>query len=97
MFHFALQKAGMNIDDVALLIPHQANRRIIENAITRLKIDRERVWVNIDRHGNMSAACIPVSLTEAQEAGRLHKGDNVMLVAFGAGLTWAGALVKWAK
>ena len=92
-----LQKAGMNIDDVALLIPHQANRRIIENAITRLKIDRERVWVNIDRHGNMSAACIPVSLTEAQEAGRLHKGDNVMLVAFGAGLTWAGALVKWAK
>ena len=92
-----LQKAGMNIDDVALLIPHQANRRIIENAITRLKIDKERVWVNIDRHGNMSAACIPVSLTEAQEAGRLHKGDNVMLVAFGAGLTWAGALVKWAK
>ena len=92
-----LQKAGMNIDDVALLIPHQANRRIIENAITRQKIDRERVWVNIDRHGNMSAACIPVSLTEAQEAGRLHKGDNVMLVAFGAGLTWAGALVKWAK
>ena len=92
-----LQKAGMNIDDVALLIPHQANRRIIDNAITRLKIDRERVWVNIDRHGNMSAACIPVSLTEAQEAGRLHKGDNVMLVAFGAGLTWAGALVKWAK
>ena len=92
-----LQKAGMNIDDIALLIPHQANRRIIDNAINRLKIDRERVWVNIDRHGNMSAACIPVSLTEAQEAGCLHKGDNVMLVAFGAGLTWAGALVKWAK
>ena len=92
-----LQKAGKTIDDIALLIPHQANRRIIENAIARLKIDRERVWVNIDRHGNMSAACIPVSLTEAQEAGRLHKGDNVMLVAFGAGLTWAGALVKWAK
>ena len=92
-----LQKAGMTIDDVTLLIPHQANRRIIDNAINRLKIDRERVWVNIDRHGNMSAACIPVSLTEAQEAGCLHKGDNVMLVAFGAGLTWAGALVKWAK
>ena len=92
-----LQKAGKTIDDIALLIPHQANRRIIENAIARLKIDRERVWVNIEKHGNMSAACIPVSLTEAQEAGRLHKGDNVMLVAFGAGLTWAGALVKWAK
>ena len=53
--------------------------------------------LDIDKHGNMSAACIPVSLTEAQEAGRLHKGDNVILVAFGAGLTWAGALVKWAK
>ena len=92
-----LQKAGKTIDDIALLIPHQANRRIIENAIARLKIDRGRVWVNIEKHGNMSAACIPVSLTEAQEAGRLHKGDNVMLVAFGAGLTWAGALVKWAK
>lgn len=92
-----LQKAGMSIDDVALLVPHQANMRIIDNAIAHLKIDRDKVWINIDKHGNMSAACIPVSLTEAQEAGRLHKGDNVILVAFGAGLTWAGALVKWAK
>ena len=92
-----LQKAGMTIDDVALLVPHQANLRIIDNAIDRLKIDRDRVWINIDKHGNMSAACVPVCLTEAQEAGRLKKGDNVILVAFGAGLTWAGALVKWAK
>ena len=92
-----LQKAGMTIDDIALLVPHQANLRIIDNAIDRLKIDRERVWINIDKHGNMSAACVPVCLTEAQEAGRLKKGDNVIMVAFGAGLTWAGALVKWAK
>jgi len=92
-----LQKAGMTIDDVALLVPHQANLRIIDNAIDRLRIDRDRVWINIDKHGNMSAACVPVCLTEAQEAGRLKKGDNVILVAFGAGLTWAGALVKWAK
>ena len=92
-----LQKAGMTIDDVALLVPHQANLRIIDNAIERLKIDRDRVWINIDKHGNMSAACVPVCLTEAQEAGRLKKGDNVIMVAFGAGLTWAGALVKWAK
>ena len=92
-----LQKAGMTIDDVALLVPHQANLRIIDNAIDRLKIDRDRVWINIDKHGNMSAACVPVCLTEAQEAGRLKKGDNVIMVAFGAGLTWAGALVKWAK
>ena len=88
-----LQKAGMTIDDIALLVPHQANLRIIDNAIDRLKIDRERVWINIDKHGNMSAAC----LTEAQQAGRLKKGDNVIMVAFGAGLTWAGALLKWAK
>jgi 3-oxoacyl-[acyl-carrier-protein] synthase-3 len=92
-----LQKAGMTMDDVALLVPHQANLRIIDNAIDRLKIDRDRVWINIDKHGNMSAACVPVCLTEAQEAGRLKKGDNVIMVAFGAGLTWAGALVKWAK
>ena len=92
-----LQKAGMTIDDVALLVPHQANLRIIDNAIDRLKIDRDRVWINIDKHGNMSAACVPVCLTEAQEAGRLKKGDNVIMVAFGAGLTWAGALVRWAK
>ena len=92
-----LQKAGMTIDDIALLVPHQANLRIIDNAIDRLKIDRERVWINIDKHGNMSAACVPVCLPEAQQAGRLKKGDNVIMVAFGAGLTWAGALLKWAK
>ena len=92
-----LRRAGLSIDDVALLVPHQANVRIIDNAISHLKIGRDRVWINIDKHGNMSAACIPVCLTEAQEAGRLKKGDNVIMVAFGAGLTWAGALVKWAK
>ena len=92
-----MQKAGMGIDEIALLVPHQANLRIIDNAISRLKIDRNKVWINIDKHGNMSAACIPVCLTEAREAGRLHKGDNVIVVAFGAGLTWAGVLLKWAK
>ena len=92
-----LQKAGMTIDDIALLVPHQANLRIIDNAIDRLKINRDRVWFNIEKHGNMSAACVPVCLTEAQQAGRLKKGDNVIMVAFGAGLTWAGALLKWAK
>ena len=92
-----LQKAGMTIDDIALLVPHQANLRIIDNAIDRLKINRDRVWINIEKHGNMSAACVPVCLTEAQQAGRLKKGDNVIMVAFGAGLTWAGALLKWAK
>ena len=92
-----LQKAGLSIDDVALLVPHQANLRIIENAMARLKIDREKVWINIDRHGNMSAACIPVCLTEVRDAGRLKKGDNVIAVAFGAGLTSAGALLKLSK
>ena len=92
-----LQKAGMSIEDVDLLVPHQANLRIIDNAINRLKIDRDKVWINIDKYGNTSAACVPICLSEAQEAGRLKKGDNIILVAFGAGLTWAGALLKWAK
>ena len=92
-----MQKAGLTIDDVALLVPHQANLRIIENAMTRLKIGREKVWINIAQHGNMSAACIPVCLTEARDAGRLKKGDNIITVAFGAGLTWAAALLKWSK
>ena len=91
-----LQKAGMTIDDIALLVPHQANLRIIDNAIDRLKINRDRVWINIEKHGNMSAACVPVCLTEAQQAGRLKKGDNVIMVAFGAGLPWAGAFLHWA-
>ena len=92
-----LAKAGLTIGDVDMLFPHQANQRIIDNAVKHLKIDPAKVWVNIDKYGNTSAACIPICLTEAQREGRLHKGDNVLVVAFGTGLTWGSMLLKWAK
>ena len=92
-----MEKAGVTIDDIDMLVPHQANLRIIESAVKRLRIDKDKVWVNINKYGNTSAACVPICLTEAQAAGRLKKGDNVLMVAFGAGLTWACSLVKWAK
>ncbi len=92
-----LKKAGLTIDDVDLLVPHQANTRIIDSAVKRLKIDHDKVWVNIHKYGNTSAACIPICLSEAEAEGRLKKGDNVLVVAFGTGLTWASAVLKWAK
>ena len=92
-----MEEAGVTIDDIDMLVPHQANLRIIESAVKRLRIDKDKVWVNINKYGNTSAACVPICLTEAQAAGRLKKGDNVLMVAFGAGLTWACSLVKWAK
>lgn len=92
-----LEKAGLTTDDVDLLVPHQANIRIIESADKRLKIPKEKIWVNIHKYGNTSAACIPICLTEASKAGRIKKGDNVLMVAFGTGLTWASAVVKWCK
>ncbi|MGI6262851.1 MAG: beta-ketoacyl-ACP synthase III [Succiniclasticum sp.] len=92
-----LAKAGLKVQDVDILFPHQANLRIIDNAVKRLKIDPDKVWVNIDKYGNTSAACIPVCLAEAQQEGRLHKGDVVLAVAFGTGLTWASVVLKWAK
>ena len=92
-----LAKAGLKVQDVDILFPHQADLRIIDNAVKHLKIDPDKVWVNIEKYGNTSAACIPVCLVEAQQEGRLHKGDVVLAVAFGTGLTWASIVLKWAK
>ena len=92
-----LAKAGLKVQDVDILFPHQANLRIIDNAVKHLKIDPDKVWVNIEKYGNTSAACIPVCLVEAQQEGRLHKGNVVLAVAFGTGLTWASIVLKWAK
>lgn len=92
-----LAKAGLTVQDVDMLFLHQANQRIIDNAVKHLKIDKEKVWVNIAKCGNTSAACIPICLTEAQKEGRLHKGDVILAVAFGTGLTWASVALKWAK
>jgi len=90
-----MAKVGIGAEDVALLIPHQANRRITEAAAKRLGVPRERVFDNIDRFGNTSAASIPIALWEAQEQGLLHDGDFVVLTGFGAGLTWGACAIRW--
>lgn len=90
-----LQKAGMTMADISLIVPHQANTRIIESAAKRLKIDEGKFYVNVDRTGNTSAASIPIALCEAVEKGLLGPDDNVVFVGFGGGLTWASAVVKW--
>jgi len=91
----AIQKAGLTHADVSLFVPHQANIRIIEAAARRIEVPMERVMVNLDRYGNTSAATIGIALDEAQKEGRLKKGDHAVLVAFGGGLTWASAAVRW--
>lgn len=87
--------SGLTIDDVALIIPHQANDRIIELARRRLKVPPEKMMVNIDRYGNTSAASIPLALVDAIEEGRVQPGDRLVFVGFGAGLTWAAAAFHW--
>lgn len=91
----AIDKAGLTISDIDLLIPHQANQRIIDAAARRLELPRERVWSNLDRYGNTSAASIPMCIAEAAQSGALQPGMNVVLVAFGAGLSWAANVVRW--
>ena len=93
----ALAEAGMTTGDIALVIPHQANLRIIEATAKRLDVPMERVFVNLDRYGNTSAGTIPIALAEAADQGRLKQGDNVLLTAFGGGLTWASAVIRWGR
>jgi 3-oxoacyl-[acyl-carrier-protein] synthase-3 len=90
-----VQDSGLSWDDIELIIPHQANARIIELAVRRLGVDEDKVMVNIDRYGNTSAASIPLALYDALEEGRLKSGDHVAMVGFGAGLTWAAAVLHW--
>ncbi|HEY6807435.1 MAG TPA: beta-ketoacyl-ACP synthase III [Gemmatimonadales bacterium] len=90
-----LRRAGMRADDVDLLIPHQANIRIIEATAKHAGVPMDRVYVNVDRYGNTSAASVGIALDEAVRTGRLTPGMTVMFVAFGAGLTWASMLVRW--
>ncbi|HHO81316.1 MAG TPA: 3-oxoacyl-ACP synthase, partial [Bacillaceae bacterium] len=91
----ALRRAGLTKDDLDLLVPHQANLRIIDAAQERFQLSPEKVVVNLDRYGNMSAASTPVALHEAYRAGRLSPGNVVLLVAFGGGLTWAATVLLW--
>ena len=90
-----IEAANLTMDDISLVIPHQANQRIIEAAARGLDIPMEQVMVNLDRYGNTSTASIPIATIEALEQGRLNPGEKTILVAFGAGLTWGAALIEW--
>lgn len=90
-----VEKAGLTLDDVSLVVPHQANIRIIETAAKRLKMPVEKFFMNVDRAGNTSAASIPIALCDAVNSGRLLPNDNVVFVGFGGGLTWASSVVRW--
>jgi len=90
-----VERAGVSLGDIALVIPHQANIRIINAVAERLGLESDKVFVNIDRYGNTSAASVPIALDEALEAGRIHDNDLVLLNACGGGLTWGASLVRW--
>ncbi|HZD04941.1 MAG TPA: beta-ketoacyl-ACP synthase 3, partial [Longimicrobiales bacterium] len=91
----ALEAHGLTADDIDLLIPHQANLRINQMVQRRLGLSDDKVFNNIDRYGNTTAATIPIALSEAVAGGRLRSGDLLCMVAFGSGFTWASALVRW--
>ncbi len=93
----AVSLAGLTKADVDFLVPHQANIRIIEGARKRLNLPKEKVYINLDRYGNMSAASVPVALDEASRTKAIKKGDRIVLVAFGGGLTWASCMLRWSK
>jgi len=90
-----VKKAGIKLGDVALIVPHQANLRILQTAAKRLKLPLERFVVNLQEYGNTSAASVPIALCEAIRDGRVAPGQNIVLLGFGAGLTWAAVALKW--
>ncbi len=91
----ALATAGLGLEDVDLFVPHQANARIIEGVAKRLGLDRSKVFIDIDRFGNTSAASIPIALCDAVAQGRVRQGDTLVFAAFGGGMTWGAAVVDW--
>ena len=90
-----VNKNGLSLEDIDLIIPHQSNLRIIEATMEKLGLPMEKAVVNIDKYGNTSSASIPIAIDEARKEGRLSKGDIVMLVAFGGGLTWGSSIIRW--
>ncbi len=90
-----MEKNNLSIADIDIFIPHQANYRIIDSVAEKLGIDKKKVVVSIEKYGNTSAATIPIAMSKAYEAGRIKKGDTVMLSAFGAGFTWGSVLLSW--
>ena len=90
-----MEACGLTTSDIACVIPHQANVRIIEAIADRMKLPMERFLINLDRFGNTSAAAVAIALDEANRTGRMKQGDHILLVVFGGGLTWAGSLIEW--
>jgi 3-oxoacyl-[acyl-carrier-protein] synthase-3 len=91
----ALEAAGLKYDDIACVIPHQANMRIIEAIAHRMNLPIEKFYVNLEKYGNTSAAAVAIALDEAHRAGRFRIGDYILLVVFGGGLTWASSVIQW--
>lgn len=90
-----MEACDLEPEDIGLVIPHQMNRRIMEGAVQRLHIEMDHLFVNIDRYGNTGAATVPIAMHEAHEEGRLKRGDIVVYVTFGAGVSWAGGVLRW--
>ena len=90
-----LDKAGLTLEDVDWFVPHQANRRIVEAAARRLKTPLDKWYLNMEHYGNMSAATIPIAIDEMDQKGLLKRGQKLLLLGFGAGLTWGGTLLEW--
>lgn len=90
-----IQRSGLPIDNIDFMIPHQSNARLIEMILKRLKFDMDKVMINLDRYANTSAAALPIALAEAADQGRISDGNHIVLMSFGAGLTWAAAVVHW--
>lgn len=91
----AIEDANLKMEDIQLIVPHQANKRIIEAAVRSLNVPLEQVVINVECYGNTSTASIPIATCEAYKQGRLKPGDNIVFVGFGAGLTWGAAVAKW--
>ena len=91
----SLRRTGYTTDDVGLVVPHQVNYRIIESALKKLDIDMDRVYVNLEKYGNTSAASVPIAFDEARRDGRVQSGELVSLLGFGAGLSWGSVLLRW--
>jgi 3-oxoacyl-[acyl-carrier-protein] synthase III len=91
----ALDRAGLTLDDIHTVIPHQANLRIIQATQEALGLPLEKVFVNVDRHGNTGAASVPIALVEYLDTNTVCPGDNLLMVSFGGGLTWAATIVRW--
>ena len=90
-----MERNQLTSDDVTFLVPHQANKHIIEATANRMGVSMDKVMLNIQKYGNTTAASIPIALTEAWEQGKIKSGDTVVLAAFGSGFTWGSVIIKW--